>query len=293
MVEFALVRDLVPCTMFEICQTAAGGKSGALVCTLTGIEFQSSKKNLIILWNEISCVKLELSRGAGTATLNVERIGARPMWFQGRSITEDGYMTLEKIGAALGPEQNEKRKTNSTVQTQTVQTQVADVVDGTGWAPPVGTKVAVAVSEESITLSESQSTEYVLPLSALRNIAVEGHTSKTNFGLMGFGFGIKGAAESIAIARIVNRLTTKVKTWVLVSIDSPLGRATLLILNTNEAPIRHFFRAAQDKALELASKPQIGAKDDLVSALERITMLYENGLLSGDEFKKMKKKLLP
>ena len=170
--------------------------------------------------------------------------------------------------------------------------ELVDVVDGTGWAPPVGSKVSITIDEEKLTLRDFQSVEYVLPLTALRSIDVHGSSSTKNFGLGGFGFDLKTAAKSIAFAKIVNRLTTKVKSWVLVSIESNLGRVTLLFPNAGEIPVRHLFRPAQDRALEFSNKPQGVQDDDLVSGLERISALHEKGVLSDEEFKKMKEKLL-
>jgi hypothetical protein len=156
----------------------------------------------------------------------------------------------------------------------------------------VGSKVSITVDEEKLTLRDFQSVEYVLPLTALRSIDVHGSSSTKNFGLGGFGFDLKTAAKSIAFAKIVNRLTTKMKSWVLVSIESNMGRVTLLFPNAGEIPVRHLFRPAQDRALEFSNKPQGLQDDDLVSGLERISALHEKGILSDEEFKKMKEKLL-
>jgi hypothetical protein len=173
-----------------------------------------------------------------------------------------------------------------------VPLQFADVVDGTGWAPPVGSKVSVMIDAGAITLTDFESKRYALPLTDLVDVKIEGHTSKTGFRMIGGGFGLTGAAEGMAVAAIVNRLTSKVKSWVMVSIESNVGRVTLLFLESNAMQVRNIFRPAQDRALELLSSTDNREQNDLVSGLERITVLFEKGLLSDVEFATMKMKLL-
>lgn len=273
--------------IFSECQLPRGGKYGTLTCTTTGIEFDNGKKYAVYPWSEISYLSVSaVDRKSGTATVLVK--GPTTLaYFYGHHVTTTEFETLERIATALA------KPSEVALQVELlVPPELADVVDGTGWAPPVGSKVSITIDEEKLTLRDFESVEYVLPLTALKNIQIQGYTSTKNFGLGGFGFDLETAAKSIAFARIVNRLTTRVKTWVLVSIESNLGRATLLFLNTSEMPVRHLFRPAQDRALELSSKPQDVHGDDLVSRLERITTLHEKGVLSDEEFKTMKEKLL-
>ena len=276
-------KDLVGTTIFSNCKLYGSGRNGQLVASNVGLEFTRSKKPLIMPWEKVDqFVPTWLKRDNGTAKVVV--MAPSQYVFFGRDVSVAEFDRLPTIQIPEAPE----AKTNPTVQ----QHLVADVVDGTGWAPSVGSKVKVSFSDETLCLEDFQSTRFELPFKSLGDVQIRGFTSRSSFRLFGGGFGLKSAAEGIAIAAIVNRLTAKSKSWVLVSVASDLGRVVLLILDVQEIPVKNFFRPAQDRALQLSRRVDDEFKDDLVTSLERIADLFDRGLLTEEEFLLMKKGLL-
>ena len=275
--------ELIGTTIFSKCKLYGSGKNGELVASHIGLEFSRSRNSLILPWEKVDqFIPTWLRRHDGTAKVVV--MAPSQYAFYGREVSVAEFDKLPTIQNAAAIE----LISNAPVQ----QNLLADVVDGTGWAPSVGSKVRVSFSGEALLLEDFQSTRFELPFKSLADVQIRGFTSKSSFGLFGGGFGLKGAAEGIAIAAIVNRLTAKSKTWVVVSVASDLGRVVLLILDVQEIPVKNFFRHAQDRSLQLSRRPDDGDKDGLVTSLERVADLYERGLLTDEEFLSMKKGLL-
>lgn len=175
------------------------------------------------------------------------------------------------------------------------------VIDATGWAPQVGESVGVVLGQNGLQLvgySESRKrTEYSVSYSDLEQIIVQGFSKTNSAGVFGGGFGFAGAAEGMAIAALVNRLTARSKVWVVVTMLAKTGRAVLFLDGASEEMVKRLFRNAQDAILESANNsPQgdMGAStgaSDIVSRLERLAQLRDNGALSDDEFQKAKARL--
>lgn len=276
-------QDLIGITILSTCKLFGGGKSGQLVASEEGLVFTRSNKPLILPWVKVDqFVPSWLSRHKRTATVVV--MAPNQYVFSGRDVPAAEFDRLPTIKPSIV----EESKTAAAVE----QYLWADVVDGTGWAPTVGSKVKITFADETLLLEDFQSTRFELPFNVLTDIQIRGFTSNSSFRLFGGGFGLRGAAEGIATAAIVNRLTAKSKSWVIVSVASELGRVVLLIIDVQEIPVKNFFRRAQDRALQLSRRDDEDGRDGLVTSLERIADLYERGLLRDDEFLAMKKRLL-
>jgi hypothetical protein len=173
-----------------------------------------------------------------------------------------------------------------------IKTAKAHVMGGAGWAPPIGDNVSIEISDLELILRVTSLRVFRVPFSDLTDISINGFSSTTSAGLIGGGFGFKGAAEGILAATIINRLTTETKEWVIVNVIGKTGSVELLITNTQEMPVRKLFRKAQDGLVQSASPHLTESKDSIASSLERVIALFEKGLLTEVEFQAAKAKIL-
>ena len=171
------------------------------------------------------------------------------------------------------------------------------VVDGTGWAPPIGDFVSLLTLEKGIGFSRGYSRliSDPVPFSRLSTIDVQGYTKTKGGGFIGGGFGAKGALEGMAISTILNALTTKSSSWVIITIIGDGGSAVLRLDDAIQGDIRQRLRKARDQIVASA-KPnralQPSEATDLVSRLERLARLRTDGLLTEEEFQSAKTALL-
>ncbi len=167
-----------------------------------------------------------------------------------------------------------------------------DVVDGTGWAPPVGSKVEVTLSPDQVVLRNSQSEEFRCALGDITDVHINGNTRTSGPRIFGGGFGVKGAIEGIAAATLVNRLTSKSHKWVTVTIAGRTGRVVLVAADMAELQMRAFFRPVQDRLIKLKSGSGAVQNEDLVTTLERLVSLHESGVLDDSDFELLKERAL-
>jgi hypothetical protein len=107
---------------------------------------------------------------------------------------------------------------------------------------------------------------------------------------------VAGAVEGMAIASVLNSLTTKTQTWVTVALVADDGRVSLQIEDTNALVVRDKFRVFADaisarRSRDIKneqSKPEL----DVVSALERLVALRDSGSLTDEEFQLAKQRML-
>jgi hypothetical protein len=168
------------------------------------------------------------------------------------------------------------------------------VIDGAGWAPPVGRSVALGVFNDHFEVGPAS-----LPLASVSDVRVEGHSLVKGGGFFGGGFGAVGAIEGMAAASVLNALSTKRKAWVSIAIAAADGWVSLRYDRGDETKVRIALRglagaAFHNRTLARPPAPEV-AEDgpkDLVTQLERLTKLHEAGALSDEEFGLAKSRLL-
>jgi hypothetical protein len=121
----------------------------------------------------------------------------------------------------------------------------------------------------------------------------------TGGGFVGGGLGLMGAAEGMAIAGILNALTTRTHALSVIAVLSAEYEGFFLCqdlapdeLRRGLAPV--FLRARQ---LSQASPPDQGpmpsaGPSDIVATLERLSTLHQAGALTDDEFQRAKAQAL-
>jgi ribosomal protein L37AE/L43A len=166
------------------------------------------------------------------------------------------------------------------------------VVDGAGWAPAIGSSSSLTIDESDFIIGTA-----TVPLTDIVDLQVEGKSLTSGGGYMGGGFGVRGAAEGMLAAELLNRWTTKRHDFVIFSIVGRTGRVVGQINNANAMTVRNLLRPILDMAFALEQLTEEPAQTenqppDLSVQLERLGTLHQNGLLSAGEFDAAKRKLL-
>lgn len=115
-------------------------------------------------------------------------------------------------------------------------------------------------------------------------------------GIIGGGFGLKGAAEGLIVASVLNRLTRRsqiqsmirweARDMELFLFTSVLTPADLRVkLSSVRAKVN---RETRTEAISVALESE-GPPDDKLSKIERLASLYRDGLISEDEFSALKR----
>ena len=276
--------------LMEHCKIFNAGKSGSLSTTDEGIVFDTGSKKTIFSWLDVVRINATGPSGAaGSSCISIYVRGVeRCTNIYARNNSVVSVFTLQEIASAY---QSENAGYASLAEKHGSAMR-GHVLDGAGWAPPIGGVVSIEFSDVELKLRVTSSKTFSAPFSDLSDISINGFSSNTSAGLIGGGFGVKGAAEGILAATIINRLTSKTKEWVIVNVAGKTGSVQLLIPNTQEMPVRQLFRKAQDGLVESANPHLNESKDSIASSLERVTSLFEKGLLTETEFKAAKSKIL-
>ena len=158
--------------------------------------------------------------------------------------------------------------------------------------------MATTSTELHLTPANPPGPPVIYPLSDLVSLEFGGPGLQVHGGgFIGGGFGLKGAAEGIIAAELLNRLTTK--TTVNSQINIVLKSRGLMLHSSRATPeiLRIKFLAATGRIAAM-QQPQPGATPaserpkDTVSELERLYTLHKSGALTADEYNLAKAKLL-
>ena len=198
-----------------------------------------------------------------------------------------GYVAVGRNCSHCGSSQMENIATKNFREERLI----GSVLSGAGWAPPVGRYCAVTVNSSQVTLSWDGG-QAVVSIENLKEIEINGHSSTSSAGIFGGGFGLQGAAEGMLVAGLINKMTTKTKTWVIAKITGLAGNVELFIPNSNALTANTFFRPALDAIATNSAVGKTPSDEGIVAQLERLAALVEKGLLTTEEFQAAKTKLL-
>lgn len=118
-------------------------------------------------------------------------------------------------------------------------------------------------------------------------------------GFVGGGIGLEGAAGGMALAGVLNALTTRTRVESVIAVLSAQYEGFFLCrehgleeLRRTLAPV--FLRARQNSVQAVVSESEPASEDrsDLVVVLERLTALHRAGALTDEEFRSAKAKAL-
>ena len=174
------------------------------------------------------------------------------------------------------------------------------VMDGAGWAPRIGSQVALFLWNDRFELRESYRSTVLssVRLETLQDLRIEGHSVTRGGGFFGGGFGAKGAIEGMAIASVLNAVTRKTRNWVTIDLVGDDGWAQFQLEGADTFEVRDRLRALSDEIVTQHSRRTTDTSErplmesDLVSSLERLVTLRDSEALSEDEFQLAKRRLL-
>lgn len=123
---------------------------------------------------------------------------------------------------------------------------------------------------------------------------------KTGGGYVGGGSGLVGAAEGMAIASVLNALTTRTQVISVIAVLSTKYEGFFLCQQHTPEELRHylapvFLRARQlggQRSAEVDQGQPSSGPSDLVETLERLVRLHQAGALTDDEFRQAKAQAL-
>jgi hypothetical protein len=114
---------------------------------------------------------------------------------------------------------------------------------------------------------------------------------------MGGGFGAAGAIEGMAIASVLNSLTTSRRNWVSIELIGDDGWVRVQLNGADTLVVRDQLRLLADSVVsrrsERSEQPKASNPElDLVASLERLVKLRDAHALTDEEFQLAKEKLL-
>lgn len=135
----------------------------------------------------------------------------------------------------------------------------------------------------------------------IRSLSVGGPgavTSTSGGGWIGGGYGVTGALEGAAMATFLNVLTTRTNTTIQTLVHLNAGARDLVILNQTVTPMQLetrlspvFARIEDARPVALRHGETIDPGDP-ISQLERLALLRDRGIVTGEEFDAMKAAIL-
>jgi hypothetical protein len=161
-----------------------------------------------------------------------------------------------------------------------------------GFAPGVelaaGRRYDVRFLEDRIALYyPNQFTPLVeVPYSEVVTVDVGGPgLTKTGGGFIGGGFGVAGAAEGMAVAAVLNALTTRVEIKTVVRVEASHAELFFLLTMIEPGPLRIALSPALGAIRQAKSHlPQLAASRTPAERLADITRLHSEGLLTDEEY---------
>lgn len=162
------------------------------------------------------------------------------------------------------------------------------VLGGAGYALRVGSEITVAFERDRALLwpDTGRADIETIPYVEIKSITIGGPGSvTTGGGFIGGGFGVEGALEGMAIALVLNALTTRAKIHTMIEIITLRGEIFL-----------HYGKM-ESTALRIYLSPVFACLRDLdvswvTDQLERMAALRDRQILSEDEFARLKQRLL-
>ena len=132
----------------------------------------------------------------------------------------------------------------------------------------------------------------VIPYEEMHSLEIGGRGEVTSGGgFIGGGFGLGGAAKGMAIATVLNAITTSTSVETILRIATPHGEAFFHYAGATPSQLRLALSAPVTRVsgVRPAERP---AEAGIAAELEKLTSLRDSGALTEEEFSLSKKRLL-
>jgi len=169
---------------------------------------------------------------------------------------------------------------------------------GVGDGISAGTKIDLHFTDQEIWLTKATGHIPYLRRSyaAARAFEFEGGVVRTGGGYMGGGFGVLGAAEGIAMATLLNSLTSKSSVHTTIRFETEDAEIFLFTDQATPKTLLMQFAEVRAKIKTAAASPPEDTPEtktgDLTEQLARLGDLFQKGLLTANEFAAAKTRLL-
>jgi len=167
------------------------------------------------------------------------------------------------------------------------------VMNGAGWAPQIGRLARLLLFEDRIEISDhaEPSKPLSIPLTRLHDLRIEGRSLSKDEELLG------GAVESMLAATVLNT-STRNQDSVTIDLIAGDGWVRLRLDGIDAVRVREDLGVLADAIIVRQSNGTPSSSEtmqpevNLVSTLEKLTQLRDEGALSDEEFLLAKEKLL-
>jgi hypothetical protein len=180
------------------------------------------------------------------------------------------------------------------------------VLGGHGLGLPAGSEVRVIFELQTITVraasqdavgQDSRRLQATVPYADVEVIEIGGPGTQTRGGrFYGGGFGVQGAAEGMLIASALNLLTTRTRTDTVICLRT--SAAELFLHHRTEGPdalrirLSQVFNILRAGDLSPSAPVHEDTPDHIVDRLAKLADLLDRGLLTHDEYSRLKAELL-
>lgn len=174
------------------------------------------------------------------------------------------------------------------------------VVGGYGLAFPTGTTGVFGCGPEGAGFWPYEGLTLVCGYDDVLGLDVGGPgKTRKGCGVIGGGFGLLGMLEGMVVASVLNRLMTKVEVNSLIALTMP--KASLIVHTASATPAELKVYLAPIRGRVVASRARSGQSDpaardaagqDPLGQLERLKQLLDGGILNGEEYEQLRRKLV-
>jgi hypothetical protein len=221
----------------------------------------------------------------------------------------DAFSALEpRIAAAYSEEAQKRQAAARSRQLPSRYANALTLMRGATYLGGYGTPLVtqglydLVFLAEGVVFEKSGTAIHEIAYREVANLTISGRGRLTEGGgFLGGGFGVQGALEGMAIATVLNALTTRTRMETVLTIE---GREQELFFHYELATPEQlriglssvFGRVKNTKALEDNLTPPLDVAasptSDVVERLERLGSMHAQGLLTADEFSAAKSQLL-
>lgn len=164
------------------------------------------------------------------------------------------------------------------------------VVGGSGWTFTTEKSYTLNIASTCLKFTgDEPDGEITVQFDELTAVEISGGSQTTNMGLVGGGFGLAGAADGIALAALVNALTTRTVTNTYVRLASKDAEVFLHTDQLDSAPLRLLLSPA---VVRMEARRMSPTRTSLADELEKLHRLFQSGVLSDQEYAVAKARVL-
>jgi hypothetical protein len=165
------------------------------------------------------------------------------------------------------------------------------VLGGAGWESEKGNKFLLSLDDKYVYMSDLQKlTDTMIDIDHLIEMEISGPGKvSSDAGVMGGGFGAEGALKGIAIATVINILTSHSSTKTFIRLSM---RDTELVMLTSKMEPDQAKLMLSPIAVRIRKKSQPAALSSVTAELQKLHDLKVSGVISDDEFARLKENLI-